>query len=432
MCERNFTKGQQKAFDLICQGHNIFIHGAGGVGKSYLIEKVVDTFPSETLVLATTGTAAMNISGQTLHSAMSLPIGHPTKQDLRRVNKKTQELFRTGAIKRIILDEASMITAGVFYSFYQRLLRFQKKTKNRPSREFQIILVGDMLQCPAINSTEEINLAMKDFGTDRFFNMKEFKDMDFKHIGLNEVVRQDDVDMKKQLQRIRWGVKVPEAIEWFNTNCCNTKLPENSVVITTTNKDVDRYNQQEFNKNTNPVLSYYANVDGEFKVNERPCQDILHLKKDTRVMLIKNDPDGRWINGSTGTTTLLCTDGVWVKLDHSGEECFITCDEWEKQEYYTEKNDYGEEELRKRTVATYTQLPLAICYSITGQKSQGKSLDNAIVDLSWGSHWATGLCYVMLSRIKSKEGLLLKRPIKERDVNVDKEAVNWLRSLKYE
>ena len=57
----------EKAIELIDAGNNIFITGGGGVGKSYILNKLKKHYGDKLQLTSTTGVSAYNIGGQTIH-----------------------------------------------------------------------------------------------------------------------------------------------------------------------------------------------------------------------------------------------------------------------------------------------------------------------------------------------------------------------------
>lgn len=425
--EAKMNFDQQKVFDLIAEGGNVLVHGAGGVGKSFLLTKLRERFGHETLFLSTTGTSALSIEGSTVHSAMNLPIGFPTPELLRKVSSKTSRLFSRPTVKRIVIDEWSIINTLMLYAFVKRLHRFETRGPNRPARKIQIVFMGDLLQLGNILSDVERALSIEHFGTDKVFEMEEFHDLNFTHVELKKVVRTNDVEFRRMLGDLRFGENLEEVMEYFNKRV-EYPLPVSVPVMTTTNALVDLYNNKVFRRNTNNTGLWTATVSN-FKANEYPCALNLRLKLGTNVMTLKNDLEERWFNGSTGVVTDMVEQGVYLKFDHSGEIHLVTESMWDKKDYETFENEEGEEELRQVTVGTFLQLPVRQCDSFSIHKAQGKSLDKAIVDLSTGSGWATGMPYVAFSRMTSVEGLYLVRKIRRSDIAVDRQAVEWLKSV---
>lgn len=426
--KHKMNEDQQRVFELIAEGHNVLTHGKGGVGKSFLLQKLKEAFGHESLFLSTTGISALNIEGSTVHSAMNIPVGFPTPELLRKVNSRTAKLFSRPTIKRIFVDEWSMLNCPTFYSFVSRLRRFERKGPFRPERKIQICFFGDLLQLGNILDDKERELCKEHFGTTRVFEMKEFAELNFKHVELNKVVRTDDVIFRKYLSKLRFGEDIPEVLEFFN-KYVKYPLPKNVPVMTTTNKLVDSYNHQVFIRNPNPIGTWEATVGGNFTKREYPCAEELSLKCDTKVMTLKNDPEERWFNGSTGIVTDMSEEGVTIKFDHSGDSHLVEVSMWDKKDYETFTNEEGEDELRQIVTGIFTQVPVRQCDAFSIHKSQGKSMDAALIDLAWGAHWAVGMTYVALSRLRSLDGLYLKRKIRATDIVVDQDAVAWLRSV---
>lgn len=453
--EPKLNQKQQYTYDLIKSGVDVFCSGVGGTGKSFLIHKLKKDFGHETLFLSTTGKSAVDIGGETFHSGMSIPIGHPTTQTLARISSRVSKLFSRGGIKRIVLDEASMLTPGGMYSFRQRLRKFQKGTKSRKENKIQIIFFCDMGQLGSIMNNRERSLAVQDYKTDKFYRMRQFEDIGFTFVELTEILRQEDIELKKMLGHIRSGKghfetkkdkrgknkkifvldkEVMDAIDYFNKNCYKYPLPRNSMTLATTNSSVAKYNEVTFNENKNPCGTYTATVTGNFKAKNASADEILNLKEGLKVILLKNDvQDRQYVNGSTGTISAMTSEGVYVQLDvhigggnNSAPEVFIEPYKWKNKEYTMEPNENGEEELVQYTSGTFEQIPLKQCSALSVHRSQGQTLDKAVIDLGFGAGWATGLTYVSLSRMRTIEGIFLKRKIRPEDVVADIDALDWL------
>lgn len=445
MSEFKLNKGQQLAYDKIVSGRNLIVCGEGGVGKSVLIHKLKEDFSSDTIFMSTTGISAVAIGGSTFHSGMSIPVGHVTKEALKRVSSDVQKLFSKGVIKRIVVDEASMITPSTWHGFVQRLLRFSKKTKNRQGGGFQVILFMDILQLGAVMQPVDIKLAREEYGTDKFFRMESFNDMDFDFVELTEVMRQTDIEMKMMLSRIREAVpvsyngKVPvfddevmEAIDYFNKRVIYP-LPKNTPVLASTNKAVAGYNKVAYDQNYNGAGLYEAAFTGDYKVADLPCDEKLYLKEGLDVIIVKNSPREstvKYVNGDRATVVSMSAEGVMVKLKSSGISVLIEPTRWEKHGYSTQTNEDGVEELVQYVSGSATQVALKQAASLSIHRSQGSSLDKAIIDLGWSGGWSHGLTYVALSRLRSIDGLYLKRKIRPDDISVDMEALSWLNEMR--
>jgi ATP-dependent exoDNAse (exonuclease V) alpha subunit len=137
------------------------------------------------------------------------------------------------------------------------------------------------------------------------------------------------------------------------------------------------------------------------------------------VILIKNDPDKQWVNGTIATIASLSRSSIKVDID--GEICEVKRVKWQKIEYsYNEDEDKIEEDV----VGAFEQFPIKLAWAITIHKSQGQTFDKIIVDLGRGA-FTHGQVYVALSRCSSLEGITLKRPVINSDIIFDKEIYEF-------
>jgi len=137
-------------------------------------------------------------------------------------------------------------------------------------------------------------------------------------------------------------------------------------------------------------------------------------------MMLRNDADGRWVNGSMGTVARLKPGRLVVEID--GVQHDVEAASWERYRYAYSP---GSKELRREVVAEFRQLPVRLAWAVTIHKSQGKSFDAARVDL--GSRaFSPGQTYVALSRLTRLDGLYLTRPLAPRDVIVDADVRRWM------
>lgn len=422
----NLTESQEMALKHISDGENIILTGAGGSGKSYLISVIKELYGKETLFVASTGIAAINIGGMTAHSLLSLPIGFQVDSGwLSKTNKKTKAAFKNYKnIKRIVVDEVSMIRADTLDYMDQRLQRLMKS--KLPFGGLQVILVGDLLQlAPVVKSgSTEAMLLKEKYASPHCFSAEVFDKLNIKVVELTQVVRQADPVMKRHLEDIRYGRNLKEAVVYFNTNCNQDKAPNDVVTISTTNKAVDDGNLEHFNRNTNKSKIYMGYQTGVINLKDLLVPEILKLKVGLRVMTLANAEDGSYHNGSVGTVKgFISEDCVLVDLDNEGE-VIVGRYEYLNNEYVTD----SEGNLRQKVVGSFAQIPLKIAYYLTAHKSQGVSLDSACLDLH--NCFSEGQAYVALSRLRSMQGMYLKQPLKERDIKTDKRVISFLEANK--
>jgi ATP-dependent DNA helicase PIF1 len=179
-----------------------------------------------------------------------------------------------------------------------------------------------------------------------------------------------------------------------------------------TNRLVARINTSRLNRLKGEQESFKANIDGRLKRSAFPTDKEIKLKVGAQVMLVKNDFNGRWVNGTIGVISGLSSD---IEVEIEGKNYFIEKTSWDKIEYSFNK-ETGKVE--KRTVGKFVQFPLKLAWATTIHKSQGKTYSSAIIDMGRGA-FVHGQTYVALSRCQTLSGLYLKRNIIKRDIIVD-------------
>lgn len=404
-----------KALSAIRADHPIvMITGRAGTGKTTLIRKLIEQDDKNQVVVAPTGVAAVNVGGQTIHSFFRIP---PRLHNLDEIHPRRggAKLFKN--LKRVIIDEISMVRADLLDAV-DYAMQINRKD-SRPFGGVQMVLVGDFLQLPPVVRGDEAEiLSNMGYETPFAFSAKCLRDNPVTKIELTKIYRQDDPDFIRLLGNLRSGHGLAETIEAFNCACHGPhKQNADPVILCGTNAVADRYNRDGMNALPSQSVSYEGVLSGEFNLDKDklPAPEMLTLKVGARIMMVKNDKDKKWVNGSLGTVARLGQDRIWVNLDDKGGEYEVAKVSWDNIRYGW---DEAAGSIQANTVGSYSQIPVILAWALTIHKAQGLTLENVRVDLATGA-FASGQAYVALSRARSLEGLSFATPLRAADIIVD-------------
>lgn len=392
---------------------NLFLTGRAGTGKTTLLRRFMAEAGENAIVLAPTGVAAMHAGGQTLHSFFKFPPRLIEPQDIKRL--RTTRLIR--AAETLIIDEISMVRADMLDAI-DRSLKLNRGSK-RPFGGVRMILSGDLHQLPPVVRGEEVDILQERYGGYYFFNAPAFREAEFALLALKHVFRQADPRFLALLGSLRSGRLTPadqSILEGLVSRQSAVDASQDSVVLTPNNANAFRINQARLDDLPGREKTFEAKIDGSFDEKAFPTEADLVLKEGARVMLIKNDPDGRWVNGSLCTVSGFSGRNVLVELDGHSYEIEPTA--WEKFKYNV---DAETGKVSREVVGTFVQVPLRLAYAVTIHKAQGLTLDKVFIDFDSGM-FAHGQAYVAFSRARSLEGLQISRPLRPRDLVMDRAA----------
>lgn len=414
---------------------NILLHGPGGCGKSYCLKYIADYFQKKNKKIActsTTGVSAINlcdserkISATTLHSWSGIGIGTlSAKKLIAKIYTKKEARERWLTTEILILDEVSMLGATLIdkIDYIGRHIR----QSDLPFGGLQVIFSGDFLQLPPVKD-------------DWAFNSDVWESIKFHPYILTEPKRYDDLDYFNMLLRIRNGLHtlVDEksikarivAYKNFLEIVKNSK--ENINIIKPTRiyskkKDVDQENFSELEKLDGDVEEFIA-VDNFTKITDKAKPDYyfealdeniprsIALKKGAQVMLKFNlDIKQGFVNG---------TRGVVLDIDAGNQTVLVRFLNGKK--LLVEKIVWTNED--KDGIATRTQIPLILAWSVTCHKCQSTTLDYAIIDLG-PDIFCDGQAYVALSRVRNFRGLFITNFLSS-SLRVNKEALGYSNTL---
>ncbi len=403
-------------------GH-LFVTGRAGTGKSTLLTSLREMIAEEMVVLAPTGLAAVNVGGQTIHSFFGFPPRLIRPDDIRR--SRNGRLMRR--LKFLVIDEVSMVRSDLMWAIDQAL----RVNRGRPREAFggvRLALFGDLHQLPPVISDAEVAEHLESaYGGPFFFSIPALKEgAGTALVELTQVFRQRDEALLAVLNKVREGDADVDDLALLNTRVHPIRTlaeGEPYVILTPTNAAAGRINIAYLNALPGAPHPYAAKTTGEFNQAAQPTEETLMLKRGAKVMLLRNDPDKRWVNGTIARISRLEEKRVWVEVD--GEEHEVEQVSWESRRYAFDKDA---EKIVETVAGTFTQFPLRLAWALTIHKSQGLTLDKVYIDLGRGT-FAHGQAYVALSRCRTLEGLGLRRPLQPSDILFDRAAMDYRRTF---
>ena len=395
---------------------HFYITGKAGSGKSTLLAYFRSITQKNTAVLAPTGVAAIRVKGQTIHSFF----GFPPKVIQTRHIKKVRQIELLQNLETLIIDEISMVRADVFDAI-DYSLRVHRKKLTQPFGGVQVIVFGDLFQLPPVVNMDESSLLERIYPSGQFFfHSNIFQDAQFKTLELQSIYRQKDDHFIYLLNAVRDGSITYSQIDNLNDSLVdNFKMDEGKIILTTTNARASGINQNYLKQLSSEEFSYRAQATGQFYKELFPTDEVLKLKKGAQVIMIKNDPEKRWVNGSIGTIHDIAEKKIKVKINHKIYE--VKKEKWDRIQY---SYDDDQQEVLENVTGSFKQYPMRLAWAITIHKSQGQTFEKVIIDMSQGS-FAPGQLYVALSRCISLEGIELLRPLKKSDVIVNKQLIGF-------
>lgn len=389
---------QDKAIELAMAGHNIFLTGNAGTGKTYTLNIIIEKLKSKGLNVAktaSTGIASTHLDGTTIHSWAGIGIKEQLIQDdlfkLLR-NPYSRERFINTDV--LIIDEISMLH-DFRLDMVEEVCRFVRD-RQKLWGGLQVIICGDFFQLPPVTKNNQKNYC---------FNSQVWKESNFKTCYLQHIYRQDDPVFIDILNSIRANAITEEHRNVLSGLSQNTKNYDNAINLYCTNANVEIENTVQLRQIKED--SYISKMTGEgldFKVQalKKNClaMETLIVKKHAKVIILINDFKRNIINGTLGEITDIDRDDetIYVKIFKTGKTEAIMKHKWEMEEFNVKSGKY-------ETIASITQFPLKLAWALTIHKSQGATFDYVNLDLT--NTFVENMGYVALSRITSLDGLYL-------------------------
>jgi len=401
---------QQRAVDLAKSGKSFFLTGAGGTGKSYVIQNIVKALNSDgkdVALTAMTGCAALLLGkgAKTLHSWAGIGLGkEPAEVILMKLRKAFKAKKNWLAADTLIIDEVSMMMPDLLDKLDVIGKGIRRSTL--PFGGLQVIMVGDMFQLPPVNKESK----------DCFFvfESKAWKAYIHDSVVLRNVHRQTDPVFLKILGEARTGILSKESLEILDSRRTTAwkKLEIKPTLLFTKRADVDQINLSQLNKCEGEDKIFTARtIKTQAFLTAQTVQQAtdyaiekmdkngayvpdLVLRKGAQVMLLTNKyMDFGLVNGSRGIVEKFCDgpSGYPMVKFRNGEVLIIEPHTWESEDI---------DGLQRQ------QIPLRLAYAITIHKAQGATLDCALIDIG-DNTFEYGQAYVALSRVRSLDCLYI-------------------------
>jgi ATP-dependent DNA helicase PIF1 len=382
---------QKEALAILKTGRSVFLTGAAGSGKTYVLREYISYLQSlgaDIGITASTGIAATHMGGITIHSWSGLGIRDSlTKSELQEIAEKKHIKNKIKKASVLIIDEISML-----HHFRLDLIdKVIKEIKNssEPFGGMQVVFCGDFFQLPPVR---------KSYDPEAFFvyHSNSWKTLDLKICYLSEQHRQSDTEYLKVLNDVRDATVGENTLKILQSRF-NKKAEFKPTKLYSHNRDVNSENETELEKIPGKIFEYEMQERGRHNLVEmlkKSClaPETLRIKEGAKVMFVKNNFEEGYVNGTLATVVKCGFEQIKVRTV-SGAVIDVKRESW-----------HIEEDGKSR--AEIMQYPLRLAWAITVHKSQGMSLDAAEIDLS--NSFERGMGYVALSRVRSLQGLFLK------------------------
>lgn len=427
----------KETLDLILnQNRNVFITGGGGVGKSTFYEVLSHLLREKDMnciTLAPTGVAAIRVGGQTIHRFFGFDIGPLNDGSRARCVNDSAKTKLISSVNLLVIDEVSMVRADVLNAVdhvFQHV-----RDSQYPFGGVQVLLIGDLFQLsPIVKDSVDQTFLKDNFGGPYFFQADGFKDGGFCFKEFTKCYRQKDQIFRNSLSKIRVGEVDQKLIDYFNVciekyDQFKNRVGEDFVHLVSKNDTRDRINKSKLEQLPGQKYSFHCQVEGTFSPKDSILEEVLELKPNAHIMLLKNDPDGMYQNGTIATFLDVVQSednegnirsGLKIKLSNGniitiGQACE------ENREYAYEKET---KRIYQRTIGKLTQFPATLAWARTIHKSQSATFQKVYVDLE-GGFFPPGSVYTALSRVTEYEQLGLSAALKHRHIKIDQQVTDF-------
>ncbi len=382
---------QAEALEILKTGVNVFLTGEPGSGKTYIINQYIDYLQEHEIfpaITASTGIAATHLEGMTIHRWSGIGVKKElTSQDLAAIRENGWLVNRLQKTKILIIDEVSMLDASLITALDITLKTIREKSL--PFGGMQVIFVGDFFQLPPVTREgEQMQFAFESPAWQEAqpvicYVIEQYRQQDQDFLAILRAIRKGDTKQEnftKLMERKNFDIPMDGCTKLYAHN--DYVDQENLLKLTELEGEMREY--EMVSQGTKPLI----------EMLKKGClsPEVLVLKKGARVMFTKNNFEEGFVNGTLGDVVGFNTENQPIVKTKSGLLIEVTPMEWVIVE-------------SDKELASISQIPLRLAWAITIHKSQGASLDAAVMDLSRAFEYGQG--YVAISRVRTLDGLYL-------------------------
>lgn len=391
----SFSDDQSTAIQLATSGYNLFLTGKAGTGKTFVLKAIIHKLRHKNVaVLGTTGIAAMNCEGVTMHSFFRVPVceGMITEDKVIFVNRDVRAMWNATDV--VIIDEVSMCRADQLDAIEWALM----KNGCHSLTDKQVIFCGDLKQLPpVVKDGDEIEKTYED---EYFYSAEVYKELDVREVELHHIHRQSDPIFIQHLNTLRdSGIVDPYFDQFVVDHAVGT-------IVCPYKQTAVEHNRRELNKIDARRYIFRPDIEGDASIVQLGIADKIVVKHGCKIMHTVNA--NGLVNGSIGILEIEETneaeDPILYFCTGEGEEKIRRKIDRYRFERHIYELDEMSGRLRKKLVGAVIAYPLTLAYAMTIHKSQGLTFDELTVDLT-RECFISGQMYTAMSRVRSPQGL---------------------------
>lgn len=409
-----------------------FLSGKAGSGKSTNIRLMAEADPNYIELTATTGIAAMNLGGRTMHSTLKF-FNLKSMENNLQSGKLQWELRKVRNRKRVLgIEEASMLGAQQLDIICTAI---DEINNDKTGKQLGLHLIGDLAQLPPVDrEPDNLKHVFKSQYWDRFAANT---------IKLQKIWRQTDPDFVDAMNLLREG-KGQEAVEQLQK--CGVVFKDevdwnfDGTTLIPLNDRVDYYNTKRLTQLTTPMIRTTANKFGiPLREWDKMVPPELRVKIGAYIMILSNDiPNFRYVNGDSGIVIdyevksdkfviELTRNKMIVRIGRIVRENLT--DRPPIQSNFTGNfHPYVDIKTQDWVIGLISFHPIKLAWASTIHKIQGLTLDKVQIDSNHNFFSAPSMAYVAMSRARTSEGLILigKPEQIAKKININREIIPYL------